>query len=292
MNFVSIKGFGDFVIALNVLERCSPSIKKSCKILIGSHILPLSNALNPSVKIEIIDSADQDIPALFDIRKRGVYQAGVSAIDLRRSLSSYCPGESMVFDKGGARESFISRNNYKSIPPSKNIYLAYESFISKRYPGEALLLERKIEKKYSKGKRIGIYPFSRVSDKNIKPKDVLYLYNFCKSQGFDPTIVLLKGENLSLSAVNINITTYARTFPRLIDSIFSVDAIISADSLPAHLAYFFDRPCFVVSSLENQYWLPFECFKLNYWSLSGDLNMLNDRLKLFLQCFFVELPNK
>jgi hypothetical protein len=291
MNFISIKGFGDFVITLNVLERCSPSVKKSCKILIGSHILPLSNALDPSVKIEVVNNVGHDVPALFDLKKKGVYQAGINALHLRRSLHTLCLGEGVVFDKSGVRESFISKNNYESIPLSKNIYLAYKDFINNKHPNE-VLLERKIGRIHLKGKRIGIYPFSRVSGKNIKPKDVLYLYNFCKSQGFDPTIVLLKGENLSLSGVNINITTYARTFPQLIDSIFSVDAIISADSLPAHLAYFFDRPCFVVSSLENQYWLPFECFKLNYWSLSGDLNILTDRLKLFLQCFFVELPNK
>lgn len=73
-----------------------------------------------------------------------------------------------------------------------------------------------------------------------------------------------------------------RRFQAMADAVRSVDAVISADSMPAHMAEYFGSPVFVVSPVPNAYWLPLSCLTTDRWVLFNQLDEQADRLSRFL----------
>lgn len=58
--------------------------------------------------------------------------------------------------------------------------------------------------------------------------------------------------------------------------------MISADSLPAHLAEYRGTPAFVASPVTNPYWLPSRAFTGRHWGLFDQMPELTARLQRFL----------
>ena len=61
-----------------------------------------------------------------------------------------------------------------------------------------------------------------------------------------------------------------RNFSSLIDAVSGSDLVVTADSLPGHLAEYLDVPAYVVSPKDNLYWLPLSCFTNGGWSRFED----------------------
>ena len=72
-----------------------------------------------------------------------------------------------------------------------------------------------------------------------------------------------------------------RNFSAMANAIKKVDAVISADSMPAHMAEYFGVPVFVITPEPNRYWLPVSAFNNNFWCCFNDIMAGDYLLTLF-----------
>ena len=247
--FVSLKAFGDFIIACNHLRFSENS---SNGLLCGTYLKPLSKAINFQGNVEWLDIGDSGVPALFDLRKFGLLAAATSGLTLRGLIHDrVAANDRLVFDRVGWRQKFLSRNIpfFQIANGQPNIYLDYERFLSES-------ISPLVEYPSSKAITIGIFPDSRLATKQLSNALVATIFHDLISSGLDPQVVYVGNKSIprALNARCID------GFESLVECIQNFDLIISADSLPAHIAEFFGKPIFVFSAVENNYWLPKSSF--------------------------------
>jgi len=160
-----------------------------------------------------------------------------------------------VFDRMGWRQRFLAfgRHSTDIISGKPNIYLDYEAFM-----GIEEVPSYELASPSFKG-RIGIFPDSRLVSKRIPESLLERIRETLKILGYQPEIVYTGAH----SEIN--------TFEALIEKIIAFDAIVSADSLPAHMAEYFGRPMFVMSSVSNDYWLPKTAYLQGGHALFGSM---------------------
>lgn len=240
--FLSFKAFGDLVIACHYLRRLST---EDDVLFCADHLRPLLNALEYSRPVEWLGDSPEDVPALFDIRKRGALAAAKSAWVLRRAVRDVtCPRDVIVFDRSGWRQKWISagRVTREVASGEENIYLDYEKFLG---------LESVRAAPATSGqrlKRIGIFPDSRMAVKQIPEALVIQM------------VATIRKLDVEVRVVRAGPQSEINTLDGLVATVKTIDAVISADSLPAHLAEYLARPVFVVTSQPNPYWLPKSVF--------------------------------
>lgn len=278
--FVQIKSFGDLTIALAALRRLSAEDLAQCCVVLSPHLRDLCQALSPTCVVDLLDIPDRNLPAIFDIKKRGALAAVLSAITLRRSLASASPGATLVMERLTARERFVvGRRNGLSLPHEDNVYLAYERLLSEIFTLQNSAFLQVIVA--STSRRIAVCPLSRVAAKNIPRPLILNMVDVCHRAGFEMELLLLEGE--PFDAPNALPTrVIARRFDALASALSSYAGVISADSLPAHLAEYCGRPAFVVTPVKNTYWLPEQAYKSAHWGLFDQRADLAARLHHFL----------
>jgi hypothetical protein len=282
ISLVSLKSFGDFIIARWALQRLDTAAS-DVSIVIGDHLIDLDAALGPYLATYCIRHCEAGVPAMYDIKKLGAWRGIRSAVHLRHLFSELnLPSNSMlIFDKTGLRERFVaSAYPNRELPKAQNIYLAYKQLFgleggisSPPTPvGQSVL-----------SKSVGIFPGSRVSAKNLPESVIKNLVHACVSLGVRPTVFILDGEGTNLPLSLKSATILPRRFDAVASAVRSVDAVISADSMPAHMAEYFGNPVFVVSPKPNQYWLPLSCIASNHWALFDDFFAASDKLNNFLE---------
>ena len=266
--FASLKAFGDFVIQVSVVERASSASVAPPRIAIGAHLRELREALSPAVDFIEVPGADADVPAAFDVKKRGIYEAARSLRRLRRALGALPVPAAVpvVFDQVGRREAFIAGprpTHSLQAEPAANIYEAYASVLQAHgYE----VTERRASGCRDKVRRVvGVFPGSRIAAKAWTARTVLDVVARCESAGCEARAFLLEGERLDGPVAALQ--TVPRRFADMVSAVRSVDRVVSADSLPAHLAEYFGRPVFVLSSFANPYWLPRSAWASRRWAL-------------------------
>jgi hypothetical protein len=280
-SFASYKALGDLVIAVSSIERVPIEQRSNIRLVFGSHLRDLVDAIEPGFETEIFDVGESHVPSIFDIRKNGIVKATRSAIAMRASLRRrfHRKGELAILDKAGIREKLIAHGICRaSLPSSDNIYNAYfrilaDAGFEMAQPG------------YQKGgsaATVGIFPGSRVAAKNIPSEAIDKLEAVAETISLHSTLFLLDGERRDLEKSGRAYEPVARTFRSLISAIEAVDLVVSADSLPAHLAERMGKPVFVVSPKENPYWLPLSSFQSGRHSLFADID-ISEKLSQFMK---------
>lgn len=270
---ISLKAFGDFTIALSVLNRIhSSSDVPPLVIIAGEHLRPLAKALDAEHKVFFIgDKRWCDVPAAFNVGKLGKWAALRSLFELRTCIKSLSCDRILVFDKIGLRESFISAGLPRmAISTDKNnIYAAYaELFSSLGYKIEAVTKY----KSYSKPLHAVLVPGSRIARKKI-PRHVSAAINkLLDERGIRLKAIRLDGEDVDLPN-NLDTQTLPRNFSDLCSALRDSDLIISADSLSAHLGEHFGIPSFIFTPSPNTYWLPSVAFRDSAWALFNELHV-------------------
>ena len=131
-NFTSFKSFGDLVIAVTSIERVVVEQRTSVKVLLGSHLSDLIDAINPVIRSEVVVVGEPHVPSLFDTKRNGIFRAIRSGITIRKSMGRRAASseEFLVFDSLGMRERFVAaRSRALALPHTDNIYLSYERFL-------------------------------------------------------------------------------------------------------------------------------------------------------------------
>lgn len=277
--FVGVKAFGDFTVTAASLRGLSPEALSRCTLLIGPHLSELSLALKPACNVETLSISECTVPAVFDLKKRGLIAALRSASALRRALATAAPTSILVMPRSGRREVLIAgRRRSLALPPAENVYVAHERFLEQHV---APVNDSRIVDATPRPRRIALCPFSRVAAKNIPSELVVEMAAACARAGFEAELLLLEGERFEHSDAPL-IRVIPRSFIALADALSTYVGVISADSLPAHLAEYRGTAAFVASPMANLYWLPAQAFKREHWGLFGRRAELTARLQRFL----------
>lgn len=266
-SFVSIKAFGDLVIAVTSLQRMTAADGSHPAIIVGSHLTELLDALESNVPAHIIDVKEPGVPSVYDIKKNGVLRALRSAVALRRTFGDIDHRTNLVFDRAAWREKLLGAGRRISeLPQAPNIYLAYAKFLTSM----GMIGRHRQADRPEPVRRVGIFPGSRIAAKNLPKAVIVKALLEIEHAGYEGHLMLLEGERPDLENSEIPFHIVARRFADLADAVRSMDMVISADSLPAHLAERSNIPVFVLTPVENSYWLPLSSFEQGYWTLFED----------------------
>ena len=252
---VTLKAFGDFLIAYSALLRArAANPAADIQLLAGEHVRPLGLALGvPEAQVHYVGGSSlNDVPAAFDVRRRGLWAAWRSLAALRQAVHCAEPvHRQLVFDHLGLREQFIGGGRPRlALPPeAPNIYLAYDAhFLAGAAPPPRLEVSGGAE-------RALIVAASRVPRKVLPSEIIAQVHQQLAAQGVMAQVLLLDGEQVEVPR-SVEVVRVPRQFSALMARLRETDIVISADSLPAHIGEHLAKPTFVISPAPNPYWLP------------------------------------
>jgi len=275
--FICLKSFGDLVIVAHSINKYSKN-KKNNQILISKHLLPITKILGSSLNIITIGNK-YDYPAIFNLKNsrisKIIYDFIYYIYFLHRNLLL---NDSVIIDNNNIRYDLILPLTKKIlIPYSKNIYISYAKFFN----FDIYNLNNKLIN-YNSKLNIAIFPDSRIDLKKLSLSLIEVIRK--KISKFDINFYVYMYTDLKNKDKyknNFNVINYF-SFNELSDIIQDNDIVISSDSLPAHLAEFFEKPVFVISPFRNEYWLPFSSFINRYWCTFNELVDNSNYLDIFI----------
>jgi hypothetical protein len=257
LRFVCLKSYGDFVIAAHALRGTRANL------VAGGHLHALATALGIEDRVHWLGSLMTiAVPAAFDVRQCGLTAAARSLMALRKAVAEV-PDGTLVFDRLHWRERFVSgAHAARALPDADNIYLAYNRLVS------ATAATVPTDAAYG-GVGALIIPGSRLLRKQLPVDVIARLYARLSGAGIAATVLLLDGEHFAPMG-RLPVLRLPRSFVSLCNALRDAALVISADSLPAHLAEYLARPAFVLSPTPNTYWLPPRAFAQSAWSTFND----------------------
>jgi len=277
VSLVNLKAFGDFVIACGAIKRINLGGGLELpKIIVGEHVRSLASALQLDQSVHFIgDKNWKDVPAAFDVRKRGAYAAFKSIFEIRRLLKDSPAEAHLIFDKLGWRERLIGYGFqlHELSESDGNIYIAYDNFLKS--------LGFEVDVNFLCGASIDraiIIPGARMSHRIIPAQVISAYVNELAQRNIQSEIVVLEGEAIDLPT-NVNLRRIPREFSMLVEVISNSDLVISADSLPSHLSEFLHVPIFVSTPAPKPYWLPKSSYKTSGWATFSDIQPFHNWLE-------------
>ena len=284
-NFLQLKGYGDFVILVAVLNYLG--IDDRARIFISKHLVDLAMVINVRglsraefIELNVLKSG---VPALFDIKKQGLKNAVRSLIELSKSLRSQ-PWQNYIVDNFSVRESFLSFLSSKTlvgIPRQSSIYESYANFFNSTIVDQSSHAASTVRKVSSfKHKRVTIFPRSRIAKKDLSDDTIKTLIETLEKACIAYEIILLPFEAIS-HQFSGSVKVLEAEFSQVIDEILDSTHVIAADTLACHLATILEIKVFSILNFKNDYYLPPGALRDQMWCLSNN-SELSKRLIGFI----------
>jgi len=262
---VTLKAYGDFLIACSAARVMEANVSvHPISIIASTHVCPLADALSiPDDRVTYItDQVSYDVPAVFDIRKQGIFSALRSLRGIIHQINLLHYDMELVFDSLGWRQRLIGlgRKIHGLPRKAKNIYLDYDCFFEST---GVLVRSEKLPSVVGINRAI-IIPGARMSFRVIPGSTISKIYRELETRGIQVKVILLEGDKIDLP-LDMAVEVVPRNFSSLVSSLRDSNFIISADSLPAHLGAFINIPVFVFTPVPDwtSYWLPKPTFLTN-----------------------------
>ena len=268
-DLICLKSFGDLTIAARALNMLYEQDARNITLSIGSHHSDLYGALRPEFIVSrVIALKYPGVPAFYDIKDAGMLKAFSSLLDAfqarRRHKDEDC---TLIFDAISWREKLLTRGQ-QAIGLSNS-----ENNIYQNYRSTFLNLFGRVRDDVvspGPGKTILILPHGRKSFRNIPPELIDCMAKKCIDKGFEPLVYALKGDSPIFCTVPRTIIA-ERSFSALREVIEQSHAVVSSDSLGAHLATYVGRPVFISSPYDKtRFWLPPNTASNEYWGLFSE----------------------
>jgi hypothetical protein len=248
--YVALQALGDNLISISLLSQ----LDKKIQLLGTKHTENIVRLMEQEEKFEIKIVFD-DIPAFYDIRKRGIVRAIKDICKFRKYVKQHKIKE-LVFEKKDFRIKLLTlglKINSYSASEFTNVYYNRGHLIQEAYQGK-VKIDNLLD--YSKNDRIVlISPVTRIKKKDITTEELNIILAVLKKRGF--TIQLLDySKEYKRFADQVDEYITDTTLNDVKHLIRSCDLYLGADSFLVHLAYFFKKPYFIVFNIENKTFLP------------------------------------
>lgn len=253
IHHLNLLSFGDNLISLSLLAKLRD---KSSVTIVGTALTERIAAFVPGLDIPIIVVSDQ-VPAFYDLRKRGARAAATELLAIRRALAqSSRDGDGFVFEKGGWRRYLLvgatGRRSWAPVP-RRNVYEDRRDVLSAVFH-ESIPLEtaaRLVEPPRS----VTINPASRVAAKAISRRTLTSIVTFLRQRSIDVCLIDPDQKHGDLQHVVSDYRTNT-TLEQAVALVESCDLYIGADSLLVHVAYQRRTPALVLYNETNLYFAP------------------------------------
>ncbi|RTL55842.1 MAG: hypothetical protein EKK39_02185 [Sphingobacteriales bacterium] len=280
--YLPIRAFGDFVISASIISKGTyqriPIIlpnylselfyELNCtKYFYIERVIPM-NEYHKLFQLYKIKSLSDIINLKHEIKiiKKCLLKEDTYLLDFRsKRLSVILPGYNFIYP-GIYRNIYIEKNDLFSDFSLNTFNSSYR--IS--------YLNKKIHSIY-------IFPGSRQGYKVIHPKLLKELVKFFSSLNLKVKVFIHINENFDFSeAIKF------KNFQELTVIISECEFMISADSLPVHLAYYFDKPHFVIfNTSPNTNWItPYMTLFDAFATYNGNINAILSSIKLYIKKYF------
>jgi hypothetical protein len=264
---ISSLALGDFVIDYLFLEKS----KFTGKIYCPNYIKPLAQAMNALDHIIFFDDAIFNIPpSIFGVKSSN-YRSIFNDFFALRMCTNKIKGDIVVPHSNFRWNLILFPKKFSNVCSSnQNIYISYREFYNLK----------KIEKftKNSSSRVVYIYPESRQKSKILDSELCEKISEVLKKNGYVSKQVIINNSNYKFSN-NIE-TLFVSNFKELIDTINFSNFIVSADSLPVHIAYWKSKMSFVFSPIINYKMFPDAVIENDTWALFNGVTKFENWLKL------------
>ena len=229
---LSSLAYGDFVIDCFAASHLGSNFT----IIAPYYLKPLHDAIEFKGTIDFIDIASSNIPPdIFNVKQKGFLSAIKSTIKLRSSLSFYKKQDALIyFHHNDIRWRIINfpMKFHFLRDGNQDIYEAYANLFN---------VPDRIPQNFNPNDVIYIFPESRQLWKKL-PENILFeLITFLKYLGIKYKIVI-QNENTFQNRYDFERVS---SISEVVDIIKISSVIISVDSLPAHLAYYYSKNLFI-----------------------------------------------
>ncbi len=267
--YVPIRAFGDFTITTAVVKN---HFNEKLPIILPAYLKDLYNILGGSAYYTIIDEiALERSPAFFELHKiknpSDVTRLMKEVLFINKHLDHK---NNYLFDYDSKRLNIFFKH-FLYPEKSDNIYRAkiklLENFLVKKEASTTPVIEDKERKKAV------FFPGSRKASKVVDPNLVEAIVN---SGVFDAVdLCYHSSENPPPEAIVFTDSE------KLKDVVTGYDFVISADSLPVHMAYYYNVPHFCINNgYLNSPWLTPYCEEKEYYTVyTGDIPATVDEIK-------------
>lgn len=266
--FCSLKAYGDLVIACNCVRNANAAQNG---LLVGSHLRQLLDILKFNGTFRFIEIGES-VPAFFDTKKCGYFMGLSNGFVLRKKIQASIQQKSdlLVFDALGLRQRFLGWPfRIEAISSGRgmhNIYLDYAQYLGL---SENDIISRCTRSRMTAG-NVYVFPDSRIKDKVLPDCLVNRIAEENIRHGKE-TILVKVGKPVDLPQFSALRLQWVDGFDQLTAQVNKADSLVSADSLPAHLAEYIGTPVFVFTPTPNDYWMPLSSYNGCYFSVFSSL---------------------
>ena len=265
-----LRAYGDFVIALHSFAKTAPSLlEEQFQLVASEHLKPLYNALLsanaiPPIPVEFVDFGIHQGQINFFTNKHFFKNDTLKQLALIRTYLHHNPNSNgQDYIEQSIRLSgfnFMTQHNFKPIIQNKQaVYSAYTHFLNNKIEEDNIDKLKLIAHKVLNAniqKQILITPDSRLQRKEIPIGKIKEIQNKFESKGHE--VKIARFHNMINHPPSIEKAIAYSNFSELVLLIKACDYLISADSLPVHIAQLLGKPHSIVyASVANNFCTPF-----------------------------------
>ena len=235
-----LRAYGDFVIALQAIVKSSSKIH----IVASDHLMPLYNALLatgalPNLSIEFIALGIQHGQLGFFTNKHLFSYASYQELKHLKSFIQSNPNDAgLDYTEQDKRIGFLNILIGHSFKPvvlnNTNVYEGYAAWLSMPTINVA---SSKINE--GNGLNVLIIPDARLPKRMLQPALISQIKKYIIEHAAIWKVARMK---LALDETDM----VYHNFDNLIQYIMEADFVVCADSLSSHLAYFFNKPHYIL----------------------------------------------
>ncbi|WP_033746282.1 glycosyltransferase family 9 protein [Helicobacter pylori] len=259
MHIACLLALGDNLITLSLLKEIAFKQQQPLKIL-GTHLtLKIAKLLECEKYFEIIP-VFENIPAFYDLKKRGIYWAIKDFLWLLKALKKH-QIKHLVLEKQDFRSALLAQFVFITTPNKeiKNVYQNRQELFSQIYGH--VFDNSQYSMSLKNPKKILINPFTRENYRNITSEHLQIILKLLK-----PFSVTLLDFEERYAFLQDKIARYcAKTnLEEVKNLILESDLYIGGDSFLIHLAYYLKKNYFIFFYRDNDDFMPPNCKNENF----------------------------
>jgi hypothetical protein len=252
----SALAFGDFLIDCNFMRRAGPAHR----LLAASYLRPLAEAIDYAGPLNYFEMPAHDVPpSAFNARKAGLGAIAASLWRLRAGLLSATAPTDIInvpYRDIRWRLACAPRQINALRLPHENIYLAYCTRFK-------LTPEDLVVAMPARPREVLVFPDSRQAAKQIPESTLRSLTVINAAAGVQTRIVRVRPPEIGRVDSPNELNLWG--LPALVRAVREAEVIVSADSLPGHLAEYFERPVFILTPQANEPLMPLSVLQRQRW---------------------------
>jgi hypothetical protein len=255
--YLSTLAFGDFVIDCNFVRLAG----SDTRLLAANYLRPVAEAIGFRGAVRFFDTSSTDIPpSAFNARDASLSAIVKSLVQLRSGILGATQSRDMIrvpHHDIRWRLACAPRRIHALRQKHENIYLAYCASLGVDAESLVVPVDRA-------AKEVLVFPDSRQPAKQIPEATLQKIVALNARAGAKTRVMRVRPPDPTRAEVSGEINLWG--LPALADAVSGAEAIVSADSLPGHLAEYCKRPAFILTPHSNKPLMPLSVLLRHRWA--------------------------